>query len=688
MRQTALFLCFLLPTAFLSAQDPEWHRPPAQDLAGNRGEIARILHTTTDENIMLQIWQRDGVDEDTLFLKMLAGKRLGLYGTAAAAPILVARLDNEMDGFFARYALETIPGDEVDAALAEALPTLQRTEALAGVLTTLGVRANPNSAAAIAPFLTHEDADVRNAAAYAFAMTARGNALENLLREDKRIPFPVDSALLLAEQEQKGSHAGSNAFAASIYATIQLGEFGFVSFPGRLVFDAREHERLAAQHHFHDISVRHLNSVDNGLIRRLRPSAPRREFAMGLRAGRELPADARATVTRVMIAQLEHQTDAFRKALLVRAFGDRLDAPSQAVSLPVITELAQSGAVPVRIAAIDALRYLGDASVVPVLIEAALSEEQSVANAARNTLAAMPGEEMDAAITALLSSETPAIRIVAIQILAERRAFSAAPTLLALLQDDDAAVREAAVPALGVVSSVEDLPVLLGLLRQATEAGAETGGLVRVLMTACTRFSQAAAANAVEQALEGGSTAFKTHLLNLLREIAGRRALEIVEEYAWGDNAELRNAATRVLGEWRSPADLDQLAAACLRVAREHEEHRSRGLSAYLRLARQFNMPDERRLRMSREVFELAERDEQRMMVFDVFDRVVSLDSMEAAMAHIDNAAFRERAAEVAVNIAYRLQGRDARATAALNKVLEVSTNEAVKERAQRVLAR
>jgi hypothetical protein len=61
---------------------------------------------------------------------------------------------------------------------------------------------------------------------------------------------------------------------------------------------------------------------------------------------------------------------------------------------------------------------------------------------------------------------------------------------------------------------------------------------------------------------------------------------------------------------------------------------------------------------------------------------------LEAAMAYIDHATFRERAAEAAVAIAERIQGRNESVAAAMRKVLEVSANDAIKGRAQRVLDR
>jgi HEAT repeat protein len=426
---------------------------------------------------------------------------------------------------------------------------------------------------------------------------------------------------------------------------------------------------------------------------------------VGLKAGRELPADGRGMVAQAMYRQFILQTDPLRKAKIIRAMGDRLDEASIAASLPMISTLAQGKIYPespppaegteapaldvaIRVAAIDALANIGDASVVGILIDAAnQTDTKAVADAAGKTLAVLPGEEVDKAISALLDGDNPAVKVIALGLIAERRIFSAAPTLLKMLNDSDESVSKAAASALGEISDIADLPVLLDMLR-AAEAEADIQKILVVLKSACTRFSQDAAALGVAQALEAEntSTALKTHLLDLLKEIAGNKSLDLVNGFAWGTDAEMRNVATRVLGEWRSPSDLDRLAESCLKLAKESEEYKIRGLRGYIRLARQFAMPDDRRLSMCKEVFDLADRDEDRALIFDVFARVVSIKSLEQAASYLDHATLKDRAAETAVSIGEKLQGKNPATAAAMKKVLEVSGNDTIKERAQRVL--
>jgi HEAT repeat protein len=629
--------------------------------------VIKILLSTTDESIMLDVLKQPGTEDDALRLKMFAYKRLGMYGSKAAVPALVEKLDIEKEGFYARYALETIPGDEIDAALAEAAKTVKRPAVLAGVLTTLGVRANPKSAAAAKGFLKHEDLDVRKAAGYAYASTAGDEAVE-FFTQKSLDPALSDSGFFLAETFAK---KGETEKAIKIYDALAAA-------------DIKPYQKESAV--YRGILARGLNGIDL-LIAQLN-SESAKYFAVGLKVGRELPADSGAVVAKAMIAQLGKTSDPLRKAKLVRSIGDRKDKESKAAALPAISELAKSGDEAVRVAAIDSLRNVGNPSVLPILIEAANQTDlKAVAQAANNTLANLPGKEIDDAIVGLLEKGNTTAKVAAIALVEDRRIISAYPLLKKGLQDSDTAVRNAALDALGQTATIEDLPILLDVLGKS-KSDSETDKILVVLKSACTRLPQDAASAEVLKLFASGSAELKGNLLDLLKEIGGAKAMEIVSQYAWGDDAELKDKATAILGQWRSPQDLDLIAAACLKLAKESKENKFkvRGLRGYVRLARQFSMSEERRLQICQEVYDLADRDEDKVLIFDVYARNPSLKVLDAAVKYLDNEAFKEKAAEAAVAIGEKLQGKSPQTADAMKKVIFISSNSSIKERAKRVL--
>jgi HEAT repeat protein len=658
----------------LFAQDPSWHRPPGATLSANSAEVVKELLVTKDETYALKILEVTETDNQSLRLKMFAYKQLGKYGTKKSVPAIAERLFVEKEGFYARYALETIPDKEADEALANAAKKTNDPATLAGILTSLGVRSqhfintDKNIASSTAKqFLTHANEDVRKAAAYTYALTADESAID-FFTQKTLDPTQADSAFLLAEIL---TAKGAKDKAIKIYDALAAA-------------DIYQYQRESAV--YNGILSRGVDGV--GLLTAQLKSDVTAFFEVGLKAGRELTDDANATVTKAMLDQLDKEKNIERKAKLVRSIGDRKSAASKKVSLPQIAGLAKSADVAVRIAAIDSLRNIGDASVLPILIDAAnQTASKEIAQAAKNTLTNLPGREIDAAIVKLLDDGDVDAKIIAITLIKERRIFTASESLRKALSDSNEKVSNAAVDALGQISGLKDLPMLIDLMINAASQ-AEADKILIVLKSACTRFPQEAASNIVVTKFIEKNARVNTQLLNLLMEIGGRRAMEIVNSYVWGDDAELRDKATEILGKWRSPRDLDLIADACLKLAKESKEttYKIRGLKGYIRLARQFDMPEDRRLKICQEVYDLTDRNEIRILIFDVYARNPKLKFFEAAAKHLDNEAFKKKAEETLVIIGEKTQDKGKQIADTMKKIIEQSTNNDIKERAKRVL--
>ena len=289
---------------------------------------------------------------------------------------------------------------------------------------------------------------------------------------------------------------------------------------------------------------------------------------------------------------------------------------------------------------------------------------------------------------AMLDNENAAIKITAIKLIEDRRiATPAALTQLKKgLEHSDANVKKAALEALGQVAGINELPLLLGFLSQLSNQE-DFVALQNVLKSACTRMPQDAAATETAKLIPTSPRPVQLFLLELLMEIAGPKAVETVEAYARATDVQLQNKATELLGRWRSPQDVELVAAACLKLIKE-DRFKNRMLSAYIRLARQFDMPEQRKLEIAKQAFDLADRNEEKLLVFDVYSRNPTANMLAAAMAHIDTPAFREKACEAAVIIGERAPERFASIAPAMRAVIEKSTNADLKARAQRVLER
>ena len=132
--------------------------------------------------------------------------------------------------------------------------------------------------------------------------------------------------------------------------------------------------------------------------------------------------------------------------------------------------------------------------------------------------------------------------------------------------------------------------------------------------------------------------------------LAGQTSLEAVATAARSSDEELRDAAFRVLGEWKSvdvaPVLLD------LHKAVGDERLKGRAIRAYIRIARQFDMPAERRAAMCRTALETASRDVDKRLVLEVLLRYPS-DEMQAIALEVAKVpAMKDEATLVVMGLA------------------------------------
>ncbi|MDR2642568.1 MAG: HEAT repeat domain-containing protein [Planctomycetaceae bacterium] len=659
-----LILVLLFPVCAAFAQDPDWYKLSDDALNSKGAEIIRKLLNSTNEAEMLVIVKPSTNDDLRLRIKIYAYKRLAIYGTKAAVPVLVEKLEIPKEGFYARYALESIPGKEVDAALCEITGSVKKPEVLAGILTTLGVRTNPESAVTAKSFLTHADPNVKQSAAYAYASTA-GIAAVDFFTQKQLDSLFADSAFLLAEIL---ASKGDMANALKIYDTLSVA--GIKPY---------QKEAALAQ----SILARGEKGIDL-LVAQLSSELPA-NFDVGLKVARELPAGV--AVTKSMLAVLDKQTDSIRKAKLIRSIGDRKDNESKKISVPVLSEFVKSGDETVRIAAIESFKNIGDSSVLPILIDAAKQKESAkVAQVALWTLQNMPGkDDVNTAIGELLVKGDKAARIIAINLIKERRITSAYPILNKSLIDPDAGIVAAATDAIGQTAGLDDLPLILDLFIKAQKQEDSDKYLV-ALKSACTRLPQNAAAAKVFDVFEKSPVPVKVKLLEVFNVIGGKKSVEIVERCAWEDAVEVQNKATEILGKWVSQNDIELIAAVCLKLAKD-SKYKNRGLRGYIRLARQFSMKEEDRLKFCQNVYDLASRDEERLLIFDVYVRYPSPKMLDAAAKYFDSDSekVREKAAETIVAIAEKLPAKSHKAASVIKRIIDESKNETLKEKAKRI---
>ena len=142
------------------------------------------------ERELLQVLRSDAPPAE----KAITCKKLAIYGSEEAVPLLAPMLSDERYASWARIALEAIPGPAADKALREAAGKLQG-KLLVGVINSIGVRQDPKAVGVLSSKLKDSDPEVGSAAAVALGRIGGAKAAKALARYLPKSPASVRSAV-------------------------------------------------------------------------------------------------------------------------------------------------------------------------------------------------------------------------------------------------------------------------------------------------------------------------------------------------------------------------------------------------------------------------------------------------------------------------------------------------------------
>ncbi len=596
-----------------------------------------------------------------------ACRELAVVGNKDAIPALVSLLADEKLSHMARYALETMPDPASDAALRDALPRLKGRQ-LAGVITTLSVRRDAKSVAVVARFLTDGEPDVAQAAARALGSIGGSEAVKFLLAALPNVSSQNELAFAeglfrCAEAELK---AGRNSRAVAMYDALR--------------------QRPTKLHQVRAGALRGAivarGKGDTALLRDSIASADYIVFAAAVRASFELPD---VEVTRVLIDALP-QLSADNQIVVLKSMGRRGDA----AALPTLAEIAKTGQKQARLTAIQAMAEIGKPASVQALAAVLGDGDREIAQAAQESLASVPGPEVDQFVMEKLDGSSAADRMTGIELVGRRRMTSAFPALLKSATHTDAQVRRAAFRRLGELAQPAQLPGLLDLLVGAGNSG-DLSAAEQTVTAVCARATPPeSVAGRITERLGQAQPGNKSALLRVLASIGGSDALRALRSASKDSNTEVRAAAIRSLGSWKT---LDA-APDLLDLARNAPDAADRAvaLSSYIGLANNSDMPAEPRLAICRQAATLAQRAGDKKLLLGALGSVAAPESIPIIMPYLQDAATKEEASAAAVSVADALlKGPNAAGVAAdliepLRKAAEMTSNADLSRRAKTVL--
>ncbi|MGB2865761.1 MAG: HEAT repeat domain-containing protein [Sedimentisphaerales bacterium] len=629
-------------------------------LAGAVQLSAQTVPPKADEGKLIAVLQSsDATHKD----KVDACRGLALIATDKSIAPLVALLGDEKFSHMARYALEPIKDPAVDEAFRDALGKLKGMP-LVGVIGSIGVRRDAKAVKPLANILMQHDAGPEVMCAAVRALGSIGTVTAAEVLQGGLDHAPPEGRLDLYE----GLFRCAELFAAEGHRDVAI----------EIYDQLRESD---GPHQVRGGAVRGaiLARGNDGVavIREYLRSDSYIMFSAACQTALEMPGEE---VTKALTSGL-NGLSADNKILVIWTLGKRGDA----AAIPALSAAANAGEKSVRIAAVKAMPQIGHASAVPVLTDLLGATDSEISQAAREALAAMPGDEADAAVMAMLNSSETAPRLMALELIGRRRMMASVPALLEAAAGPDAEVRPAALKKVGELGRPTEFSALLDLLVQF-EARQDLDAAEQALSAVCAKTDNPESyTSRLTSRLSNASPAQKSAMLRVLSVIGGTNALNAVREAAKDSNAQVSDAAIRVLCSWKT-AD----AAPDLLVLAKNSSNRAQktaALRGYINLVRDDKLPTEKKLEICKQAAALIQRDEEKKLLLGVLSTVPAVEALSMAMAHLDDAATKDEAAFAAVAISENIVDQKPREVVeAMQKVLKATENRNVRKRGRTVL--
>ena len=572
----------------------------------------------------------------------LACKQLAIHGTENAVPELAKLLADKDLSSWARIALEAIPGAAADEALTKAAGSLEG-RLLVGTINSIGVRRSAGAVEILSGKLADKDAQVASAAAVALGKIGNDAATKKLRESlaggnDEVRSAIAEGCILCAERLLAGGKADE---AVAIYDEVREAQ----------VVKARKLEATRGA-----ILARKSAGIPM-LIEQLQ-SNDKQFMQIALSAARELPG---SEVDEALAAELT-KIGPERAALILYALADRNLKTVPAAVLAA----AKEGDKQVRIAAVGFIGRLGNESSIDTLVGVATESDAELAQAARDALAALPGAKVNAEIAARLDKADGKALAALIAAVGQRR-FEATAALRKALEHKDPLVRSAALTALGETIGAKDLSVLISQAVAAKDAELAEAAHKALRAASVRMADRDATAAELTAAMQRAPAEAKTKLLETIGAIGGKKSLDTIAAALKGNNEELKDAGSRILGEWMSV----DAAPVLLDVAKDDKagRYQVRALRGYIRLMRQFPVPAAERAAMCQSALDAATRIEEQKLVMQVLERYPSVDTLRVTVKAAAIPALKEDAGRVALVIAQKIGGQSADVQDLLKKV-------------------
>ena len=528
------------------------------------------------EDIQPKLLEKLQAPETTLLDFKQICIRLSVFGDADAVPVIAEKLGDRERSHSARTALQEMPCEEAVAALRDAMKTVSDATLKAGIIDSLGQRRDLKAVPMLLPLLNDGNKEIVLAAAFALARIADPAYMDELgsKMNSEMSEKLTEACLIYGEILRKD---GKNADAERAF---------------QKVVDAQPKKPHQLQAAYFQLLLCSRPETYNRLAAWL-VSEDDLQFQAAIRATHFLK---NADATNVMVRVFEN-VSLERQVMILAALGDQKTREA----IPLITKTLGSENPDLQAAAIGAAKNSVGAAGFQMLLKTALSVEGTLQKETLRTMAFLPDNmDQDTEILKSLNTDNQTQKLLVTELIGLRRMTEALPTIRGFLKDGGTpeALKIEAQKALGEIGTLDDLKEQMAFLLTLPKDSPRAEAVKTCLYSLCARMTDRPTAVGI---VAGGIAEAKNnpdvqlYFFQLLPALDSDAAIQVISRFAESDDVQMQDFATNAMGRWRST----RVGLPLLKLA-NNKDHRyaNRALRGYLRLARQFAMPEIMRTNM------------------------------------------------------------------------------------------
>jgi HEAT repeat protein len=625
-----------------------------------------ILRQVTDEDHLADIEQMmiNKLDSEcTVDGKDQICRRLRYIGTENSAQVLSEMLNDPVTFEMALYALELIPGKNVDELLYREFMKRSESQKIR-LINIMGIRSVEKAIPELKKLLLSSEEDFAAAAITAIGQMPPDTAIALLLSAMNKTTGDLQLRTANAAIQAAGKLSDQSE-SKSVYLSIYNS-----SIPVTIRFAALKQIIRIDPDQGNTLIIEAIDSNDKKL----------RTGALSLidnlqneEVINQIIADSSQYTTQEIMVLL--------KSLSARAESDYSD---------FFLDCAKHENHDIKIAGLHALRYSKSASVVPFLINIAAQTTGEEKSTARESLYLINAPDSDELIIKLVGESEGKEKIELIHCIGERQIESSKSMLIKLAADQDIQISRSAIKALKSVTDIHDIDALTELLINIDDPDGqnEIVGLLQNLVVQVEP-PERRADGILEKMTRVSDKSDRILLMQILGVSGNPRALSLLADTLEQPDEELEKAAIRALSLWpdAQPADL------LLNKVKNSNAKGNRVLAfrGYLTLlSRNKNLSDKDLLVRYQEAIEIAPDAGEQKRVFSNIASLNSLDAVELAAEYLKDKNLKPEAEAAIIDVCRKiLLNSDSKK---IKKILtEISTeteNESIREAALELIDR